>query len=316
VAVQAVLGRLQQAGAQVVPWQSLHSKPALAWPTLSAQAVRSSALALLPRARTRLAVKVLLRQAEGAWSKALKTLERQLAEGEAQSPLLQRLLETAALGQALFSPPKVALAGPPNAGKSTLLNSLLHKERVIVDARPGTTRDVVRETISIQGVPFELMDSAGLGRTRGQVEQSAAQRAARILKDCDVVLIVFDVRRGLADALRRLPPLGPNARKILVGNKIDLLKSTPKAKGAPPELKSAPLLFISAREGLNLEQVEEALLAPYRVPLAACENGEAIVFSSSIREALECVAESLGSKGPAPALAELRRLSGARRDER
>jgi len=332
VAVQAVLGCLREAGAEVVAWRSAVSDEAADQPVLSPTAIHASAMASLQRAQTRLAAKMLLHQAGGALRRELEAVRQGLSAGRVGQPpvaarpggqgrpghpadILRRLLGTAPLGHALLTPPRVALAGPPNVGKSTLLNALLRRERVIVHHRPGTTRDVVRETVSIRGVPFELIDSAGIREAPGELEQEAVRRATDLLTHCDVVVLLYDVTQGPEAALGLVPRVDAETRKIIVGNKIDLLgactgnptaspvppisaqeatgQGEPLPQRLPPELQDMPHLLISARDRINIEQVEAALLAPYHDQIRPCEDGGAVVFSEEIREALQRMSDQL-----------------------
>jgi tRNA modification GTPase len=290
VAVQAVLGCLREAGAEVVEQPCGASAAASGQSALSPAAIRSSALASLQHARTRLAARMLLHQADGALSRALDGVRQGKAED-----ILRRLLETAPLGLALLTPPRVVLAGPPNVGKSTLLNALLKKERVIVHHRPGTTRDVVHETVSLRGVPFELIDSAGIREVPDELEREAVRRAANALTHCDVVLLLYDATQGPEAALDFILRPDFTARKVIVGNKIDLLAGSPSVPALPPHLAHEPHLLISARAGTNIRQVEAALLAPYSDQITACEDGGPVVFSEDICSALERMSEQLSA---------------------
>jgi len=308
MAARAVLDRLFEAGAEPASWDGLTAgEGGSGEGVLSPSAIHTAALTALPRAKTRLAARMLLHQAAGALAEALDAVRGDLSKG---SPgRLEALLDTAALGKALLTPPTVMLAGPPNAGKSTLLNALLRSERVIVHPRPGTTRDVVRELVAIGGVAFEIIDAAGIGSGAGGADARAAQRAADMVRECDVVLLVFDARREASCELRGLPAPRPSARKILVGNKIDLMPSAPGPVALPAHLKCAAQVFISAREGRDLGQIEAALLEPYGAQIDACARGGAVVFSDKIARAIERVAARLAQSGPTEALEELAGLS-------
>jgi len=252
-AVRAVMGCLEAAGAAIVT----HDDPAPEsdGDPLSAESVRAAALAALPSAPTRLAVTMLLHQAAGA-------LARQAASADRTA-----LLATAPLGLALLNPPRVALLGPPNAGKSTLLNTLLAEERVIVHHEPGTTRDIVSDTVGIRGVPFLLMDTAGIRHSDDDIERHAVRRATGLAADCDVALVLFDIRVGPDAALAALPT---DARIIMVANKCDAAPDVAPPQGA---------IAISAREHLNITALEDALLASYLPHLQACRDGAATVFT-------------------------------------
>ena len=309
-AVRAVLRCLVEAGARQAGAGALPGPREDPARPLGAESVRSAALALLPRAQTRLGARMLLAQAAGALSAEVASLGDELgAAPERARQRLARLLDTAPLALALLEPPKVLLTGPPNVGKSTLMNALLRRERVIVHHRPGTTRDVVRELVSLRGVPMELMDSAGLREARGEIERRAVGKAAGLIADCDVALALFDARRGPGWALERLEELRAAGRLILVGNKIDLLRRGQRAPELPPELGGVQATFISAREGRGIELVEEALLAPYAGVTVSIEQGGAAAFTPRIAAALERVAAALEEGGADLAGMELQGLS-------
>jgi tRNA modification GTPase len=204
--------------------------------------LRAEAWSLLPRAVTELAARVLHDQAEGALSRAVAALS-----GPAGA---ERLLATAPLGIALASPPRVVLAGAPNVGKSTLFNALLEKDRVIVSPEPGTTRDPVRETVAIDQVPIELVDTAGVEAPRDLLEQLSIDRTRKALAEADLVLFLFNAEAGASgQELRFLESLAPR-RVLLLVNKVD-------AGSKKPLLEAFP---ISARTGLGLDEVRQRLL--------------------------------------------------------
>src|SRR3954470_3619954 len=150
--------------------------------------LRAEAWSLLPRAATELAALVLQDQAGGALSAAVSAMA---APRDAQ-----RLLQTAPLGLALARPRRVVLAGSPNVGKSTLFNALVREERALVSPVAGTTRDPVRETIAIEQVPIELVDTAGVEEPRDLLEQLSMERTRTVLRDADAVLFLFDAEAG------------------------------------------------------------------------------------------------------------------------
>ena len=175
--------------------------------------LRADAWGRLPAARTELAARVLRDQAEGALSKAVAAMkDRRDAD---------RLLATAPLGIALAAPPRVVLAGSPNAGKSTLFNALLGAPRAIESPEPGTTRDPVREVLAIEQVPIELADTAGVEDPRDAIEGEAIERTRRALADADLVLFVFDAEIGARGGELRLLEGLVGRRVLLAVNKID-----------------------------------------------------------------------------------------------
>jgi tRNA modification GTPase len=182
--------------------------------------IQAEAVEAIPSARSTLALTLLLSQARGA----LSGLVRDLEAGRAGADAVMALLEPPRLGEALCSPRRVAIVGPPNAGKSQLFNALVREERVITAEIPGTTRDAIAEEILIDGVPLVLVDTAGLRDTDHPVETQAIEVSEREVARADLALFVLDrsqpvgtrVLRDLWTVAQRVP------RTIVVLNKADL----------------------------------------------------------------------------------------------
>ncbi len=298
VALRAVLARIEEAGAKVVAWRDLAPQPSGDERVLAPDGIRAQALACLPRAPTRLAAAMLLHQADGALSRELAALGNLLAGGRAEDARtrLDQLLDTAGLGRALLRPPRVALLGPPNVGKSTLLNALLEEECVIVHHEPGTTRDVVAEIVSLRGVPFELLDCAGIGAAKDDLERRAMERAAELASSCDVALLLWDVTEGPGPLVAWLPDLNRNARAILVGNKIDLLEGEPPPLEPPADLRACEAVFISAKEKANMGLLEAALLRPYEGLIEHCRGGGAVIFDAQQEACVRSIRDILRTR--------------------
>lgn len=154
---------------------------------------------------------------------------------------------------------RVALVGRPNVGKSSLLNALLRMERAIVTAIPGTTRDTVEETASIGGVPFWLIDTAGLRDTTDPVEQLGVARSRAALETADLVLLVLDTSAPLEAEDRALLERVASRPLIVALNKIDLEPRRLDAEALRPLLRSAPCVPVSALRGDGLAELEAAL---------------------------------------------------------
>jgi tRNA modification GTPase len=136
---------------------------------------------------------------------------------------LASLLERARAGRLLRAGLHVVLAGLPNVGKSSLLNRLAGEERAIVTEVAGTTRDAVRETIQIEGIPLHIIDTAGLRDTEDVVEKIGIERAWREIERADVVLQLLDARSGETPADHAIAVrLPPGVERIAVENKCDL----------------------------------------------------------------------------------------------
>ena len=162
--------------------------------------------------------------------------------------------QTATQGAILRDGIHVAIAGKPNAGKSSLLNMLTKESSAIVTDIAGTTRDVLKETIHIDGMPIHIIDTAGLHDSDDVVEQEGIRRAHNEINNADIILLVFDSRDSKAN-LSILPDSVKNKPKILVRNKIDLAghKSSVEKVGNITEIS------ISAKNGDGIDTLRESL---------------------------------------------------------
>ncbi len=177
-------------------------------------------------------------------SNKLHTLEESLLD----------ILQTANQGAILRDGIHVAIAGKPNAGKSSLLNMLTKQSSAIVTHIAGTTRDVLKETIHVEGMPIHIMDTAGLHNSDDVIEQEGIRRAHNEINNADIILLVYDSSDSKVD-LTILPDSVKNKPKILVKNKIDLVNLQPSVKKVDDNLEIA----ISAKNGEGIDSVRDAL---------------------------------------------------------
>ncbi|MBS0194487.1 MAG: tRNA uridine-5-carboxymethylaminomethyl(34) synthesis GTPase MnmE [Proteobacteria bacterium] len=164
------------------------------------------------------------------------------------------LLADAARGQRLSDGLHVVIAGLPNAGKSSLLNALAGSDRAIVTAQAGTTRDLLRETVRIDGIELTLVDTAGLHETADAVEVEGIRRARAELQAADFVLAVVDATDPALARQRLEAELAGIASILWLYNKADLMATAPAAQ-------EPDTLWISARDGRGLETLRERLKA-------------------------------------------------------
>lgn len=278
---------------------------------------QAEAVADLIRARTESAQRLALRQHEGELSRAVYALRDQvvglLAQVEAQldfaedvgdldydalEATLQQIIErcrsllaTARYGRLTREGAMVVIAGRPNVGKSSLLNALLGEERAIVTDIPGTTRDVIRESIQIHGIPVQLWDTAGLRETEDLVERFGVERTRRSLQDADLILFVLAAPEGLTEEDRGLLSHLPEERTLRVWNKCDLL-----APEAVAQLDAG--VPVSARTGWNLSQLitqlgERLLGADALTPEGAIVTNER--HQIALQGAMESLQQALNS---------------------
>jgi len=196
---------------------------------------------------------------------------------------VERLVKSFVSGKLVFQGFTLAIAGRPNVGKSSLFNRLLEQDRAIVTELPGTTRDTVSETTSIDGVPLKLVDTAGIRKGSDLVESLGIERSYQAMADADLTLLVLDSSEELSDADRGLISKLQDRRPLLAGNKSDL----------PPRLNGIPdLLLVSATTGERVPELRRAILdrlAPEG--LAAPESGSitSIRHEALLRESLEAL---------------------------
>jgi tRNA modification GTPase len=138
------------------------------------------------------------------------------------TPALKALEASFARGRIVHDGLTLAIVGRPNAGKSSLFNRLVERERAIVTATPGTTRDTVSERISLDGIPVELVDTAGLREGDEEAEQLGIARSREALADAGLVLVVLDATEELNDEERRLLKALQGRSALVAVNKIDL----------------------------------------------------------------------------------------------
>jgi tRNA modification GTPase len=177
----------------------------------------------------------------------------------------RELMQAAQRGQKLRDGLHAVIIGPPNAGKSSLLNLLSGSERAIVTAVPGTTRDLLREVIRCDGVELTLVDTAGLREGGDAIEREGMRRALAELARADLAIAVVDARdpRAGVDALRDALASAP--RQLWLHNKADLLESQEATEaagtGAAPQAPSPAheVLWISARTGQGMDALHARL---------------------------------------------------------
>ena len=135
---------------------------------------------------------------------------------------LNELEKSFSSGKILREGVKTAIIGRPNAGKSSLLNLLLNEERAIVTEIEGTTRDTIEEFISVEGIPFKIIDTAGIRETEDTVEKIGVKKAIEIAKDSDLIIAIFDITKKLNDEDEKILEILKNRKSIIILNKIDL----------------------------------------------------------------------------------------------
>lgn len=314
-AVAAIVGDLCAAGAKESAWEGLPQTEADLGRADSIQpdpsepdSIQDAARVALAKARTERTAGILLDQFHGALrtaiQRAIESIERggtdDLAEAARQ---LEELLALAPAGLHLTEPWQIVLAGPPNVGKSTLINAMVGYQRAITYAQPGTTRDVVTATTAIDGWPVELSDTAGLRTTEDPIEAAGVTRAEERLAAADVPLLVFDLSQSWSAEQDRLVDRWPQA--IVVHNKSDLASEARTTANRLAPIDRPAGLVISAQSGEGVDALLSRI--SHHTDVGKLVAGDALPFTGEQVRALEGARDCLDSD-PLTAVKQLQDL--------
>ncbi len=280
--------------------------------------VQAEAINQLIEAKSEVEAKVALRHLEGSLSKRIEEIRDKLLEtkayieaavdfpeeeveilerGKVKEKLIEikeeieKLLKSYREGKVIREGIKVAIVGRPNVGKSSLLNALLREERAIVTEIPGTTRDVIEESVTVKGIPVRLIDTAGIRDTAEKVERIGIERSLEKLKEADVVLFVVDGSVGLTEEDRKI-------WKLLKGRKNVIVVVNKKDAGLKVHCKDLKewnrCVEISAKEGEGIEKLSEEIVKMVLLePEAVLGGEEEVITSERHRELLEKAKNSI-----------------------
>jgi len=282
-----------------------------------AEAVRD-----LIESQTLFQAKVAAQQLEGALSKRLQPMKQKLVElialleagidfaeddisvlppdqilkhiAEVQVPLAE-LAGSFAFGKIVHEGLTLAIVGRPNVGKSSLFNCLVERERAIVTATPGTTRDLVSETVALGGIPVKLVDTAGIRRALDEAESIGIRKSMEALADADIVLFVLDASEPLGDEDRELLMHVERRTAIAVHNKTDLDGS---------ELSNfnsrLPVIQTSAVTGLGIPELRSEILrhiAGDNIPQAESGFLTNVRHQARVSDAMKGLEAAIGAVG-------------------
>ncbi len=262
-------------------------------------------------------------QLRGGYAQKLKALRQQLLDltslleleldfsqedvefadrGQLQSLLQElqeetlRLIASFRLGNALKRGVPVAIVGKPNAGKSSLLNALLGDDRAIVSDIPGTTRDTIEETLTLDGITFRFIDTAGLRHSDDRVETLGVERSKKAVEQADIVLYLRDATKPGEE-----PDLDLSDKTVIeVYTKADLLADSSRVGG----------LCLSSKTGLGLDTLRKEILSRFHAQMG--DTGQEDILLSNarhyealklVRQALDAVSQGLADGIPADLVA-------------
>ena len=203
--------------------------------------------------------------------------------------LISRLCASFSLGNVIKNGIPVAIVGNTNVGKSTLLNALLQEDRAIVSDIEGTTRDVIEDTINLQGITFRFIDTAGIRHTDDRVENMGIERTFSKIEQARVVLFLIDTTKDTEQFLPYYTQvkehLGPDARLLILLNKTDQIDSADIILSQITSLSSGEkILPIAAKTGYNINHLVDELVST--ININALHSGDVIVSNARHYEAL------------------------------
>lgn len=191
------------------------------------------------------------------------------------STVLKQLIDSFAIGNVIKNGIPVAIVGEPNVGKSTLLNALLNEERAIVSNIPGTTRDTVEDQISIEGINFRFIDTAGIRETSDAVEQIGIERTFDKIENAKLIIFLLEGEDFDVSELERIQTKYPNKHLLPIYNKMDQLESIQK----DGLLKRIPnLMFLSAKHGTGIDELKQKL---YSLVVSGSLTGDETIVTNS-----------------------------------
>jgi tRNA modification GTPase len=210
--------------------------------------------------------------------------------------LLQPVADSFARGRIVQAGLMLAIVGRPNAGKSSLFNCIVQRERAIVTAAPGTTRDLVTERVSLGGIPVELVDTAGMREASDEAEQIGIRKSREALADADMVLMVLDATAAPGQEELELLATLAQRRALVVVNKSDLAHPSSAMEEALGGL-GLPVVHTSALNGQGVGELKEKMLAMVGERTVETESG--MLTSLRQYQAVTATLEGLAAAGAA-----------------
>ncbi len=242
----------------------------------------------LPRARTQAAAEWLVAQWSTGLAEQIRSLREEALNGQPVAEALGRLLAEGPGWRRAIAGVRVAIVGPSNSGKSTLLNTLAGTAAAVVSDEPGTTRDYVARWVNLDGLAVEIIDTAGLRAEAGELEARAAILSGPVVRSADLRLILLDRSvRPAGEELAKMEALAGFQPAVWVVNKCDLPAAWDAVAAVPTGVSGGPPLSISALTGDGLAEIGRAIRARLGIPALAppapgllADRQEALIWSA------------------------------------
>lgn len=190
---------------------------------------------------------------------------------------------------------KLSIIGSPNAGKSSLLNRILKEERAIVTDIEGTTRDLIEEQVLIEGIPFKIIDTAGIRKTDNMIEQIGIEKSKKSANESDVVIAVFDNSKKLEEQDKEILNIIKDKKAIVVLNKIDL-KEQKQDVLTEEQVTGKKIIKISAKNDIGIEKIYKELVNMFNLSEIESDNNILITnvrHQDLISKAIVAINESI-----------------------
>ena len=279
---------------------------------------QAEATADIINSRTKIEAKAAINQLEGFLSKQVKDIRQMLlnilvemeanidypeydieevTEAKVKTELnlikikLNKLLQSFEDGKIIKEGIKLAIIGSPNVGKSSLLNAILKEERAIVTDIAGTTRDSIEETITIKGIPFKIVDTAGIRNADNEVEKIGIEKAKKIAADSDVIVAMLDSSRNLNNEDKEILAFIKDKKAIVALNKVDLEQSAIRDNDAIKG-KSKRVIEMSMTDNTGIDDLYEELVKMFNINEINLDN-ENIVTNVRHKDLIEKAIKSI-----------------------
>lgn len=219
---------------------------------------------------------------EVTYSKAINILE------EAENHL-KKLSGSFENGKIIKDGINLAIIGRPNAGKSSLLNEFLKEERAIVTDIEGTTRDTIEEQITISGIPFKIIDTAGIRESDDKIEKIGIEKSKKAAQNSDIILAIFDISKPLNKEDLEIIDFIKNKKAIIVLNKIDLNENAETIEKI--NSLEADVLKVSVLEKKGIEQIYDKLTSMFNINEINLDNSN-VVTNIRHKELIDCAKQN------------------------